>query len=100
MLLLNLYLVASLLFFSGNFVCGKRKELISSNPDFTVDWEITDETSRNATVTFNLTVKTTGFVGFGISKNGGMGGADIVIGGVLPNGTVYFSVSKNIKNIA
>ncbi|XP_055764097.1 DBH-like monooxygenase protein 2 homolog [Salvelinus fontinalis] len=34
------------------------------------------------TITFQLTVKTTGWVGFGLSPNGGMAGADIVIGGV------------------
>lgn len=31
-------------------------------------------------------------VGFGISKDGHMAGADIVIGGVTSNGKTYFSV--------
>ncbi|XP_045074430.1 DBH-like monooxygenase protein 2 homolog [Coregonus clupeaformis] len=41
------------------------------------------------TITFQLTVKTTGWVGFGLSPNGGMAGADIVIGGVGRNGNYF-----------
>ncbi|XP_078508637.1 putative DBH-like monooxygenase protein 2 [Lissotriton helveticus] len=40
---------------------------------------------------FELRAQTTGWLGFGLSPNGGMDGADIVIGGVFPNKTVYFS---------
>lgn len=47
------------------------------------------------TITFQLTVKTTGWVGFGLSPNGGMAGADIVIGGVGRDGN-YFKVFKSI----
>lgn len=43
------------------------------------------------TITFQVTVNTTGWVGFGFSPNGGMAGSDIVIGGVGPGG-IYFSV--------
>ncbi|KAK3516685.1 hypothetical protein QTP70_022190 [Hemibagrus guttatus] len=42
------------------------------------------------TITFKVTVNTTGWVGFGFSPNGGMAGSDIVIGGVGPGG-IYFS---------
>lgn len=45
------------------------------------------------TIMFQLTVKTTGWLGFGFSPNGGMAASDIVMGGVGPNGT-YFMVSK------
>uniref|UniRef100_A0A674APS7 Monooxygenase, DBH-like 1, like n=1 Tax=Salmo trutta TaxID=8032 RepID=A0A674APS7_SALTR len=41
------------------------------------------------TITFQLTVKTTGWVGFGLSPNGGMAGADIVIGGVGQDGNYF-----------
>lgn len=41
-------------------------------------------------IMFELSVKTTGWVGFGFSPNGGMEGADIVIGGVGPDG-IYFT---------
>lgn len=43
-------------------------------------------------VTFNVTVQTKGYVGFGLSSKGTMSGADIVIGGVTSNGKSYFSV--------
>ena len=42
-------------------------------------------------ITFQLSVNTTGWVGFGLSPKGNMIGADIVIGGVESNGT-YFKV--------
>ena len=35
-----------------------------------------------------------GYVGFGISPNGGMTGADVVIGWVNDDGTAVFHVSK------
>ena len=43
-------------------------------------------------ISFRVTVETKGFVGFGVSPNGGMTGADLIIGGVYPNGTHYFQV--------
>ncbi|KAM9397619.1 LOW QUALITY PROTEIN: DBH-like monooxygenase protein 2 homolog [Salvelinus alpinus] len=45
------------------------------------------------TITFQLTVKTTGWVGFGLSPNGGAG-ADIVIGGVGRDSN-YFKLFKS-----
>ncbi|KAJ8356721.1 hypothetical protein SKAU_G00195150 [Synaphobranchus kaupii] len=49
-------------------------------------------------ITFELTVKTTGWVGLGFSPNGGMAEADIVIGGVAPNGSPYFSDRHAVGN--
>ncbi|KAK1889581.1 DBH-like monooxygenase protein 2 like [Dissostichus eleginoides] len=40
-------------------------------------------------ITFKLEVNTTGWVGFGFSPNGGMKGADMVIGGVGPDGSYF-----------
>ncbi|XP_067098393.1 DBH-like monooxygenase protein 2 homolog [Osmerus mordax] len=40
-------------------------------------------------ITFQLSVNTTGWVGFGLSPKGNMIGADIVIGGVGSNGTYF-----------
>lgn len=55
--------------------------------EWLVDW-------NQKRVKFNVTVKTTGYVGFGLIRRAGkMTGADIVIGGVYPNGRSYFSVS-------
>ncbi|XP_043102167.1 DBH-like monooxygenase protein 2 homolog [Puntigrus tetrazona] len=41
------------------------------------------------TILFELTVNTNGWVGFGFSPKGGMTGADVVIGGIGPDG-IYF----------
>ncbi|KAM6211121.1 putative DBH-like monooxygenase protein 2 [Sarcoramphus papa] len=42
-------------------------------------------------MTFELQVHTTGWVAFGFSPHGELPGSDIVIGGVFPNGSIYFS---------
>ncbi len=44
------------------------------------------------TITFSVRVKTTGWVGFGLSPTGDMIGSDVVIGWVA-DGTKYFKVS-------
>ena len=44
------------------------------------------------TITFAVNVSTTGWVGFGISRNGGMVNSDVVIGWVQ-SGQTYFHVS-------
>src|SRR5688572_25165014 len=56
---------------------------------FHLEWEVDSSHER---VTFLVVGETLGYVGFGISPNGGMDGADMVIGGVLPNGFAYISV--------
>lgn len=80
---------ASLEDFVGTRSNGKRHEYLDSNEKYLVEWEAYLDTN---TIIFELTVATTGYVGFGISPVGGMTGADIIIGGVHPNGSVYFSV--------
>jgi len=63
-----------------------------ANGAYILDWSVDVESS---TIYFNVSVKTLGYVGFGISPSGaGMTGADIVIGGVFENGTSYFGVSN------
>ncbi|CAL8068056.1 unnamed protein product [Orchesella dallaii] len=52
--------------------------------DRLVDW-------KEKRVIFNVTVETTGFICFGLSKTGEVEGADIIIGGVHENGEVYFT---------
>ncbi|XP_052390511.1 DBH-like monooxygenase protein 2 homolog isoform X2 [Carassius gibelio] len=49
------------------------------------------------TILFELTVDTSGWVGFGFSPKGGMTGADIVIGGVGPGGR-YFTDHHAVGN--
>ncbi|KAL6486544.1 hypothetical protein MHYP_G00059360 [Metynnis hypsauchen] len=48
-------------------------------------------------ILFELRMKTAGWVGFGFSPSGGMAGADIVIGGVGPNG-IYFTDRHAVGN--
>lgn len=43
-------------------------------------------------ITFEIEANTTGYVGFGISPQGSMTGADIFIAGVGNDGQPYFSV--------
>lgn len=43
-------------------------------------------------IEFEVSVETTGFIGFGLSYTGNMVGADVVIGGVYNDGNSYFTV--------
>lgn len=63
----------------------KRTEDFSEN--YTASWSV-DRT--NQVISFTLSVRTTGYVGFGISDFGNMTKADLIIGGVFDNKTVYF----------
>ena len=47
------------------------------------------------TITFEVEVETTGYVGFGLSPNGAMASSDIVIGGVV-DGTPYLQVRLSL----
>lgn len=64
-------------------------EYLDSNKLVCLKWGFE---SLQGIITFKLVVNTTGWVGFGLSPNGGMKGSDIVIGGLGTNGS-YFSVS-------
>lgn len=44
-------------------------------------------------ITFQLQVRTAGWVGLGVTHRYTNVGGDLVVGAVLPNGSVYFSVS-------
>ena len=48
-------------------------------------------------VTFEVHVKTKGYVGFGLSLNGNMYPADVVVGWVK-NGVTYFKVSSTLSD--
>jgi len=71
-------------------------EDVSGDGRYLVKWEVNFDTEI---IIFDVEVKTTGFVGFGISPQGGMTGADIVIGGVFENGTTYFSVTDCLHRL-
>jgi len=70
---------------------SKYTESLDYSGRIVLSWELGDDKSA---ITFELWAQTLGYVGFGLSPNGGMAGADIFIAGVFPNGTPYFSVSK------
>lgn len=67
-----------------------RNAVLDGEGKYEIRWEVNDEEKM---VTFDLKVRTKGWVGFGISSSGKMNGSDIVIGGVDPNGKPYFQVS-------
>ena len=64
----------------------------SGNPLYTLYWNFS---SAEETITFAVNVSTNGWVGFGISPNGGMTNSDVVIGWVNDDGEVFFHVSYN-----
>lgn len=66
-------------------------EHLDSDRLVTLKWGFDD---IQGNITFELCVNTTGWISFGLSPNGGMTGADIVIGGVNSDG-YYFGVSNN-----
>jgi len=68
----------------------KFTETLDHSGRIVLSWELGDDRSA---ITFELWAQTLGYVGFGISPNGGMAGADIFSAGVAPDGTPYFSVS-------
>lgn len=47
-------------------------------------------------ITFELQVQTAGWVGLGFTNRDTRVGSDLVVGGVLPDGNVYFSVSLRV----
>lgn len=64
------------------------RESIDPAGKYQLEWIVNWEVRR---ITFNVIAETTGFVGFGLSTNGKMTGADIVIGGVDSKGRSYFA---------
>ena len=56
---------------------------------YTLHWNFSRETQY---IYFAVNVSTTGWVGFGLSPNGGMVGSDVVIGWVNKDGAAFFKV--------
>lgn len=74
---------------------NRHRVTLDPRGKYVLEWDVDWTTER---VTFNVTVETTGYVGFGLSSNGKMSGADIVIGGVMPSGKWYFTDRHAIAN--
>ena len=68
-----------------------RNDDSSGEVVYQVYWDFDTEAETSA---FAVRVRTAGWVGFGLSPNGGMIGSDVVIGWVDGSGTVFFNVSK------
>ena len=71
------------------------RTLYDSNGDtYVLHWNFS---TADRTIAFAVNVSTTGWVGLGISPNGGMVNSDVVIGWVS-NGRTYFHVSYREVN--
>jgi len=70
---------------------AKQFEQLDDAGKVNLSWELNAEQTE---ITFELWAETPGYVGFGISPQGGMAGADIFIAGVYSNGTAYSSVIR------
>ena len=62
---------------------------------YTLHWNFTRETKM---IYFAVNASTAGWVGYGLSPNGGMVGSDVVIGWVNKDGAAYFKVSECMNN--
>ncbi|XP_028295757.1 DBH-like monooxygenase protein 2 homolog [Gouania willdenowi] len=72
------------------------KQYLDHDHLFLMEWGFDD---LQGDITFTLVVNTTGWIGFGFSPNGGMAGADMIIGGFGPNGS-YFTDQHATGNVA
>ena len=70
---------------------------LDPNERYSIKWDIN---SDNQSITFLCEVRARGWIGFGISPNGGMAGSDLVIGWVDDStGITYFNVKTIFKKI-
>lgn len=76
------------LFLLNNVFCVEWKHSAILDNNFLVLW-----TPGDKEVTFEIQVKTLGYVGLGFKKEDGREGADMVIGWVDNNGQVHLQVS-------
>lgn len=65
------------------------KEDPEGNPLYTLHWNFS---AAEETIRFGVKVFTDGWVGLGISPNGGMVNSDVAMGWVDDSGQVYFEV--------
>ena len=69
-----------------------RSDPINGDPLYTLHWNFS---VAEETITFAVNVATNGWVGFGISPNGGMVNSDVVVGWVNDDGEAFFHVSRH-----
>lgn len=68
------------------------REVLDSKGRYILEWFVNYKTKM---ITFKITCKTTGWVGLGLSKDGKMKNADMMIGGVRFGGQSYLVVRYN-----
>lgn len=75
---------------NGNILTNPywHREVLDTRGRYYLEWLVDWNQER---ITFNVTCATRGFVGFGLARESKMEGADIIIGGVNPNGNAYFT---------
>ena len=82
---------ADLEFLSSKYTFSSTlSEKVGLGDDYKLFWSIDKQAE---TISFAVMVRTTGWVGFGLSPNGGMVNSDVVIGWVTNEGMTKFSVS-------
>lgn len=89
---LRLIIVFSVLCLVQLSTCARWAHSAYLSPDYRLLWSLGPGPQD---ITFELQVRTLGYVGFGFSKDGRMAGADMVVGWV-DHGQVYFQVSLYI----
>ena len=88
--MLLLYCAALLLF--KNFIYANEwnhNAYLDANDRYHISWKYDDQKEM---ITFLAEVKTKGWIGFGLSPNGGMKGSDIIIAWITDDGITYFHV--------
>jgi len=75
--------------------CIPRRDATFRKDDYYATWTADMDAQI---ITFHVVARTTGYVGLGLSRFSGMSDADIVIGGIFPNGTTYFGDYYSLTN--
>ena len=74
---------------SSNYLLSTTLHMDENGNIYRLHWNID---IGDQTVHFAVNVSTTGWVGFGLSPNGGMPGSDVVIGWVDDSGKAFLDV--------
>ena len=83
-----------------SFLPGGLSSIVPTTNDYTHSLELIPERYHvfskydSTTITFEIHAKTLGWVGFGLSPNGGMVGSDVIIAWVK-DGETFFSVRNS-----
>src|SRR3954470_23559268 len=82
-----------LLFAVGAVAQLYNTQTLDGNGMYNMSWGITGDKLE-----VKVVVKTTGWIGFGFSPNGGMPGSDVVMGWINPDGIKSFSDRTAVTN--